>query len=278
MKLQLVRGSTSVLFHIFCQDSTSTSGTGKTGLAFGDFSCRYVRAGETLSGAITAEDISSLGTYQAPTANTNIRIKKLDDTNAAGLYEVHLHNDWVNATGTRRSLVIILTASGMAPLPMEIQLTALDMNIVMRGTDSAALASVVGALADAAADGAVTEADTLMKYTKQLINILIGAPGIVVFPSEAAPANGVSLTEVIRAIYADTNAIQGKLPTNKFMGSSDGANDDGTLNTISTNAARLTAARAAVLTDWINGGRLDLILDAILADTAAGGSAPFIED
>ena len=39
----------------------------------------------------------------------------------------------------------------------------------------------------------------------------------------------------INAILVDTNEIQGKLPTNKFMGSSDGADDDGTLNTINTN-------------------------------------------
>ncbi|MHA2064184.1 MAG: hypothetical protein ACXABY_07365 [Candidatus Thorarchaeota archaeon] len=39
--------------------------------------------------------------------------------------------------------------------------------------------------------------------------------------------------------------------------------DAGALTTIGTDTARLTAARAAVLTDWINGGRLDLLLDAI---------------
>lgn len=33
--------------------------------------------------------------------------------------------------------------------------------------------------------------------------------------------------------------------------------------TIAADAARLTAARAGALTDWINGGRLDLLLDAI---------------
>lgn len=137
-----------------------------------------------------------------------------------------------------------------------------------------ALASVVGALADAAAAGDPTSSDTLMKYVKQLINILIGTAGIGTFPSESAPGNAVSLAEVIRAIYEDSNAIQGKLPTNKFMGSSDGADDNGTLDTINTNAARLTAARAAVLSDWINNGRLDLLLDAIkvvtdlLADSA----------
>jgi hypothetical protein len=41
--------------------------------------------------------------------------------------------------------------------------------------------------------------------------------------------------------------------------------DAGALTTIGTDTARLTAARAAVLTDLIDGGRLDLILDAILA-------------
>lgn len=73
----------------------------------------------------------------------------------------------------------------------------------------------------------------------------------------------------LNTIETDTNEIQGKLPTNKFMGSSDGADDDGTLDTINTNAARLTAARAGVLTDWINDGRLDALLDLILEDTAA---------
>lgn len=43
--------------------------------------------------------------------------------------------------------------------------------------------------------------------------------------------------------------------------------DAGALTTINTNTARLTAVRAAVLTDWINGGRLDLLLDAIKAKT-----------
>ena len=39
--------------------------------------------------------------------------------------------------------------------------------------------------------------------------------------------------------------------------------DSGALTTIGTDAARLTAVRAAVLTDWIDNGRLDLLLDAI---------------
>ncbi len=39
--------------------------------------------------------------------------------------------------------------------------------------------------------------------------------------------------------------------------------DSGALTTINTNTVRLTAVRAAVLTDWIDDGRLDALLDAI---------------
>jgi len=79
----------------------------------------------------------------------------------------------------------------------------------MRGTDNAALASVLGALADAAADGDPTAVDTLMQYVKQLVNILVGTTGIVTFPAEAAPANNVSLAEVMRAIHADVTGLAG---------------------------------------------------------------------
>lgn len=82
-------------------------------------------------------------------------------------------------------------------------------NTDMRGTDNAALASVLGALTDAAAAGDPTTADTVMQYIKQLINVLIGTAGIGTFPAEAAPANAVSLAEVIRAIHADVTGLNG---------------------------------------------------------------------
>ena len=82
-------------------------------------------------------------------------------------------------------------------------------NSDMRGTDNAALASVLGALADAAADGDPTTADTVMQYIKQLVNVLVGTAGVVTFPAEAAPANAVSLAEVIRAIHTDVTGLNG---------------------------------------------------------------------
>lgn len=114
---------------------------------------------------------------------------------------------------------------------------------VMVGTDNAALASVLGA-----AVGASISADIAAVKTETAL------------------------------IVEDTSEIQGKLPTNKFMGSSDGADDDGTLNTIATDAARLTAVRAAILTDWIDGGRLDVLLDAIkvVTDLLSPGATTMI--
>jgi hypothetical protein len=72
---------------------------------------------------------------------------------------------------------------------------------VMRGTDNAALASVLGALADAAAAGDPTSADTLMQYVKQLVNVLVGTDGVAAWPAAVAPGNGVSLAEALRATY-----------------------------------------------------------------------------
>lgn len=52
---------------------------------------------------------------------------------------------------------------------------ALIPTTAMRGTDSAALASVLGALNTAAAAGAVTDADEVMAYVKQLVTQLLAS-------------------------------------------------------------------------------------------------------
>jgi len=61
-----------------------------------------------------------------------------------------------------------------------------------------------------------------------LYDVLHGANGIPVWSAAAAPANGVSMAEVLRAVYDDSNELQ---------------------------------------TDLVNGGRLDLLIDAIKART-----------
>lgn len=108
-----------------------------------------------------------------------------------------------------------VTAARMATLTDWINGGRLDLLLdaipttAMRGTDNAALASVVGALADAAAAGDPTSADTLMQYLKQLVNVLVGTTGVTTFPAESAPGNNISLAEVLRAIHVDVTGLNG---------------------------------------------------------------------
>ena len=129
MQRPITRGAAAnagLIFHVFAQDSASTTGAGKASIGFASWSCRYIRNGETISGAITPEDIATLGTYAAPTANTNIRIKAVDNTNMIGVYEVQIHADWVNVTNACQSLTIYLTAAGVAVLPIQVPLIAVN--------------------------------------------------------------------------------------------------------------------------------------------------------
>lgn len=77
----------------------------------------------------------------------------------------------------------------------------------MVGTNSAFLAAVGGALADAANTGAVDEANTVMQYVKQLVNQISGAAGIHAWAGGAAPAEDVSLHEVIEQLYDDLTLV-----------------------------------------------------------------------
>src|SRR3954470_21787444 len=135
MQRPITRGAAAgsgLIFHVFAQDSTSTTGAGKASIAFGSWTVRYIRNGEAISGAITPEDITTIGTYAAPTANTNIRIKAVDNTNMIGVYEVHLHLDWLNTPNSCQSLTIYFTASGVAVLPIQIPLIAVNQQDSVR--------------------------------------------------------------------------------------------------------------------------------------------------
>lgn len=154
-----------------------------------------------------------------------------------------------------------------ANLPADIDTLLARLSAVRAGyldnlsAGAVALASVVGALNDAAVDGDPTATDTLMQYIKQLINILVGTAGVVTFPVEAAPANAVSLAEVIRAIYNDTVGLAGDVmrgtnsaalatvATEARLAELDAANLPADVDTL---IARLTAARAGYL-DSLNG-------------------------
>lgn len=112
---------TSVIRYVRALDSAATDGSGKTALAFGDITAAYrVEGGTTV--ALTTQDITTLGTYQAPTSNAHIRIKKVSDSDPwKGWLEVHFHDDQVAAAG--KKLWLALSASGAAIQPYEMELS-----------------------------------------------------------------------------------------------------------------------------------------------------------
>jgi hypothetical protein len=128
-KSTIPRGETSVIRHVFIMDSASTTGGGKTGLAYNTagLSAYYIYAGGTKT-ALTLEDITTLGTYAAPTSAAHMRFKLIDDTNMPGWYEVQFHNDWYSVASARKTACVQMKgASGMAPLNMEFDVVGMEL-------------------------------------------------------------------------------------------------------------------------------------------------------
>lgn len=115
----------SLIRYVRALDSSATDGSGKTGLAFGDVTAKYLTMAGTLT-SLTTETITTLGTYQAPTSAAHVRIKELAGSDPTkGVYEVHFHNTQLAAAGKR--LWLFLSATGAAFIPLEVDLLANDV-------------------------------------------------------------------------------------------------------------------------------------------------------
>lgn len=117
MKLNIKPGTTSRTVRLFIQDSSSTTGDGLTGVAFGDISAYYIREGDASPTVITLAT-ATVGTW------TSSGFKEIDATNMPGWYELGLPNA-VLAAGAVDVGVHLKGATNMAPLPLEIQLGTL---------------------------------------------------------------------------------------------------------------------------------------------------------
>jgi len=107
---------------VFISDSASTTGAGKTGLAYDteSLSCYYARPGDD------AEELP-LVTQTVTGVHTEGGFVEVDATNMPGIYRLDL-SDATFAAGKDSAVVMLNGASGMAPLVLEIQLTDLDVN------------------------------------------------------------------------------------------------------------------------------------------------------
>jgi len=129
MKLVYPKGSTSRIATVFIQDSSATDGSGLGSLdESSSIVGGFVREGSTGVALAVDEDVTTEGTYQAPSAAGKVRIGTPANMRT-GTYELHFHND-LFATGAESVVVTLGGATNMAPLTLEIQLSDLETNIV----------------------------------------------------------------------------------------------------------------------------------------------------
>ena len=126
-KLSIVAGATSVTINVFIQDSTSTTGAGLTGLV-------YNTAGLSAYYCLpaTAPSVITLATLAANnSAWSSGGFKEIDASNLPGWYRFEIPNAAL-ASG-RFSSIHLKGATNMAPLPLEIELTAWNNQDAVRG-------------------------------------------------------------------------------------------------------------------------------------------------
>jgi hypothetical protein len=116
-KLAIKPGSTSQTVYVFVADSASTTGGGKTGIAFNaaSFTAYYVR----VAGSATS---ITLATQTVTGAFSSGGWVEVDATNMPGLYRFDVP-DAAIAAGVRSVVVYFKGASGMAPTLLEIDLS-----------------------------------------------------------------------------------------------------------------------------------------------------------
>jgi hypothetical protein len=130
-KLAILKGTTSKLLKIFVQDSSATTGIGLSGLtnASGSLIGYYIREGDSSATAISIVS-ATVGTF------TSGGFKEVDASHMKGVYEIGIP-DAAIASGAKSVLVMLSGATNMAPVLLEIELTATDNQDSTRGGMSA---------------------------------------------------------------------------------------------------------------------------------------------
>jgi hypothetical protein len=146
--------------YVFVQDSASTTGGGKTGIAFNasGLTAYYVRPVGSAT-AITLATQTVSGTYSSG------GWVEVDAINLPGIYRFDIPNA-VFATGVDHAVVMLKGASGMAPVSLEYQLTGFDPStawLTSAQTASAVWgASVAGYSGASTFGGIVTETSSVV--------------------------------------------------------------------------------------------------------------------
>jgi hypothetical protein len=128
-KLSIVAGATSQSINVFLQDSTSTTGAGKTGLVFNTSGLTaYYAFPKTASVQITLATLAAI-----TTAYSSGGFKEVDSTNMPGWYRLDLPNAMIASGNGRYVTLHIRGATGLADCAVEIELTGWDNQDAVHG-------------------------------------------------------------------------------------------------------------------------------------------------
>ena len=131
-KLSILAGTTSKLIDVFIQDTSVTTGAGLTGLtnASSGLTWYYYREGAATSTQVTSIASMTLGTW------TTKGFIVIDGTNMPGCYQLGVP-DAAIAAGAKSVIMLLKGVTNMAPLVLEIELTAVDNQDGVHGGMSA---------------------------------------------------------------------------------------------------------------------------------------------
>jgi hypothetical protein len=191
MKLQKLAGATSEIWQIFIQDSSSTTGAGLPGLVFntGSLTAYYHRDTDGAATAITLVSMT-IGAF------TSSGFKEIDATNMPGWYQFCPPNAAL-AAGAKSCAFHLKGAANMAPLPIEVQLVAVnpddatsfgltDLDATISSRASAASVAALNNLSAAQVNAEVVDAINVDTYTE---------------PGQGAPPVSASLVAKINYLY-----------------------------------------------------------------------------
>ena len=255
MKKIIKAGATSQTVDVFIQDSTSTTGAGKTGLAYNSAGLKaYYRKGAT--GTATA---ITLATQTVGGAYSSGGFVEIDATNMPGLYRLDVPNAAIDTAG---SVSLMLSgATGMAPLPLELQVVAVDLEDGVRLGLTAlpnAAAGASGGLLISGSNSGTTTLGALTITGAMSINGTVHVAQTGDSYARIGTPAGASLAADIASIKVDTGTtLPGRLTATRA----------GYLDNLSGGAVAL--ASGVNVTQWLGGtpnalisGRLDVNLQA----------------
>lgn len=112
-------------------------------------------------------------------------------------------------------------------------------------------------------------------YTKQILRVLLGSIVVndtTVIPAAADPANDVSLYGAVRKVFDENTVLYDDwINGGRLDLILDSLALEATLAVVDGIVDTILVDTNELQTDWADGGRLDLIIDAILADTGTDG-------